>query len=419
MSLVTGVWRLLSCEGLVCHVSRWSTVVSVLKMIIPLVGFSDTGEPLINAVISGDEAAAEPHAEVLRRLGLASPTVFCMPEAVLAAGPTAAHVPLLRSNPTIVGPFSFSAAGHARAWLDGGTGGCQYALFAQPPGGTTSWKAMVDAAAAEKLPAERLMLLLEVPTLVDTTAVRVLAASVESLAASKGSGCYECCRYALLTPRAGPALSSHMLTIPVRGGGGGGLASQGRKRGCLLRCCPRRPARHRRGPRAGAAAAARSDRCQRSAANHCGRPVQLGRQLDWRSDDRPAAPHEYLHPLDGAAGPSNRLARPRAPTLTHPPVCRLRGRAYPPLPRPASAARPVRCRVRPVRPLRWVRQPTPQEPSPHFVSSSLRFASSLRPLSLGLCRSAAPPLALVSRHTTCSRCVPRCVPGCAGCTPRW
>ena len=190
-------------------------MVSVLKMIIPLVGFSDTGEPLINAVISGDEAAAEPHAEVLRRLGLASPTVFCMPEAVLAAGPTAAHVPLLRSNPTIVGPFSFSAAGHARAWLDGGTGGCQYALFAQPPGGTTSWKAMVDAAAAEKLPAERLMLLLEVPTLVDTTAVRVLAASVESLAASKGSGCYECCRYALLTPRAGPALSSHMLTISL------------------------------------------------------------------------------------------------------------------------------------------------------------------------------------------------------------
>ena len=157
-------------------------------MLIPLIGFSDDGTPLVNPLISGDEAHDVPAMEVIRRLGIASPTMLCMPKAVLAKPPSAEHTTMVREGPAIVGPFSFAEAAHARAWLERGS---QFALFAQSSG---SFQSMADAATAEKLPAERLMLLLDVPALADTAAVQALASSVESLAAPKGSGCYECCR---------------------------------------------------------------------------------------------------------------------------------------------------------------------------------------------------------------------------------
>jgi phosphoribosyl-ATP pyrophosphohydrolase/phosphoribosyl-AMP cyclohydrolase/histidinol dehydrogenase len=157
-------------------------------MIIPLIGFGEDGAPLLNTLISGDEASGVDPREVIRRLGIASPSMLCMPPAVLAAPPSAEHISIVRDGPAIVGPFSFAAAGEARAWLERGS---QFALFAQSSG---SFQSMVDAAAAEKLPAERLMLLLDVPALTDTAAVQALASQIESLAAPSGSGCFECCR---------------------------------------------------------------------------------------------------------------------------------------------------------------------------------------------------------------------------------
>ena len=62
--------------------------------ICPIVGFSEAGAPLINARLSGEEAANQTPYEVLRRLGLASPVMLCMPAAVLEAAATAANFAL-------------------------------------------------------------------------------------------------------------------------------------------------------------------------------------------------------------------------------------------------------------------------------------------------------------------------------------
>ena len=161
-------------------------------MLIPLLGVSGDGEPLITRRISGDEAANVPASEVVRRLGIASPVMLCMPKAVLESKPSPTLSALFRDNISCaVGPFSFDQTDAARAWLESGA---KFAVFTQPAGIDASdlADAVKEAAASAALPAERLILLLDVPPLNGSAAVQRLIACIHTLAAPHGSGCYEC-----------------------------------------------------------------------------------------------------------------------------------------------------------------------------------------------------------------------------------
>lgn len=174
-----------------------------------LVGFDAAGEPLLGPRITGNEAANAPGLEVVRRLGLASPVILCLPPAVLAAPPTEAISELLCEASCIVGPFRLENADDARAWLDAGA---KQALFVQPDSSEQPLASTVkDAAAQVGIPGERLMLLVSVPLepahppgLVDR-----LVADITSLAAPNGVGCYECCK-----PETVGIVSGILLVMP-------------------------------------------------------------------------------------------------------------------------------------------------------------------------------------------------------------
>ena len=104
-------------------------------MLIPLVGFADSGSPLMSARISGT-ADGSPDCpspfEVARRLGIAATLALLVPPTVLASPPGEEQAALLRDVECIVGPFSFDRADEAREWL---SAGARYALFTAPAGG--------------------------------------------------------------------------------------------------------------------------------------------------------------------------------------------------------------------------------------------------------------------------------------------
>ena len=162
-------------------------------MLIPLVGFTESGEPLLSPRITGDDGAGVMPLEVVRRLGLASPIFLCMPSTVLAAPPSPALTEHMLEGNCIVGPFSFERADEAREWL---SSGAKYALFMPPElAADSSLAAMVKGAAAEvAIPAERLILLMRAPLANDAVAVARFFEDVQQLAAPTGAGCYECCR---------------------------------------------------------------------------------------------------------------------------------------------------------------------------------------------------------------------------------
>ena len=162
--------------------------------VCPLVGFSQAGEPLINERISGQEAAPQPAVEIVRRLGIASPLMLCMPHAVLDKKPSEAQKnEILYCNDCIVGPFTFAQTDGMRSWLEGGA---KYAFVCAPATDSPAGLAdtIKEAALSGALPAERLVLLLNAPSLVSSESVRRVAADVHAVAASAGAGCYECCR---------------------------------------------------------------------------------------------------------------------------------------------------------------------------------------------------------------------------------
>ena len=169
-------------------------------MLIPIIGFSPSGEPLLGD--QGFEVADVPSFEIVRRLGVASPLVLCLPAELLKAPPSEAICELMRETTTVVGPFALERADEAREWL---SMGAHYALFLPPanlgigaecpPAAAKPLAEAVRAAAAEvAIPAERMMLLVDVPALENAAALARFQADIESLAAPAGSGCYECCK---------------------------------------------------------------------------------------------------------------------------------------------------------------------------------------------------------------------------------
>jgi phosphoribosyl-ATP pyrophosphohydrolase/phosphoribosyl-AMP cyclohydrolase/histidinol dehydrogenase len=168
-------------------------------MLIPIIGFSPSGEPLLGD--QGFEVADVPSFEIVRRLGVASPLVLCLPAELLKAPPSEAICELMRETTTVVGPFALERADEAREWL---SMGAHYALFLPPanlgigaecPPAAKPLAEVVRAAAAEvAIPAERMMLLVDVPALENAAALARFQADIESLAAPAGSGCYECCK---------------------------------------------------------------------------------------------------------------------------------------------------------------------------------------------------------------------------------
>ena len=163
-------------------------------MLIPIIGFSPSGEPLLGD--QGFEVADVPSFEIVRRLGVASPLVLCLPAELLKAPPSEAICELMRETTTVVGPFALERADEAREWL---SMGAHYALFLPPAnlgvGAQSPLAEAVRATAAEvAIPAERMMLLVDVPALENAAALERFQADIESLAAPAGSGCYECCK---------------------------------------------------------------------------------------------------------------------------------------------------------------------------------------------------------------------------------
>jgi len=148
----------------------------------------DLRSPLA-AVVKG-EAASEPDAEVVRRLGLANHVFVWLSSAELAEPPSAERIVMLRGSSCAVGPFPLESANQARDWLNAGA---QYALLA--PVATAALGGLAEAvmavAAAEALPAERLLLLIQ-PKSTSGAAADELVAALQSLAAKTGSGCREC-----------------------------------------------------------------------------------------------------------------------------------------------------------------------------------------------------------------------------------
>ena len=96
-------------------------------MLIPIIGFSPSGEPLLGD--QGFEVADVPSFEIVRRLGVASPLVLCLPAELLKAPPSEAICELMRETTTVVGPFALERADEAREWL---SMGAHYALFLPP-----------------------------------------------------------------------------------------------------------------------------------------------------------------------------------------------------------------------------------------------------------------------------------------------
>lgn len=174
----------------------------------------DLREPLA-AAIKG-EAAAEPDAEIVRRLGLASHVFLWFSSAELSAPPSPARIAMLREASCTVGPFPLNSAHQARDWLNAGA---QYALLAPAPSGILSnLAAAVRAAATEEaLPAERLFLLVQAESTSGSAADELIAA-IGSLAAKTGSGCRECER-----PRTVGAVAGVLLAL---GGATGGTAAE-------------------------------------------------------------------------------------------------------------------------------------------------------------------------------------------------
>ena len=128
----------------------------------PLLGFSDAGKPLLNVRISGDEAASQSPEEIVRRMGLASPLLLVLPSNVIEAKPTDGQASMLRASTCIVGPCNFAQADGPRAWLEAGA---KYALFCAPAAGSPAALAAAVTVAAKDaaIPAERLLMLLNVP----------------------------------------------------------------------------------------------------------------------------------------------------------------------------------------------------------------------------------------------------------------
>ena len=161
-------------------------------MRIPLIGFDGDGLPLMGVRITGSDDEQTHPLEVVRRLGLASPVLLCFPEAILSAPPSEAMLELLREAMCIVGPFSFDHADDARNWL---SAGATHALFMLPR--TTGEQRTADAikAASKELaiPGDRMVLLVDAPAQ-EVGAMDRFSTEIEALAASSGSGLYECCR---------------------------------------------------------------------------------------------------------------------------------------------------------------------------------------------------------------------------------
>ena len=155
---------------------------------MPLFAVLDLRSP-IPAVLKG-EAAGESDAEVVRRLGLASPVIIWLSVDELSAPPSAERKAMLRSCTCVVGPFVLEHAYATREWLNAGA---QYALLAPAAG------AMLNALpgemrriiAEEALPSERLLLLLT-PAELEGEEADALMGAMAGLAAKSGSGCREC-----------------------------------------------------------------------------------------------------------------------------------------------------------------------------------------------------------------------------------
>ena len=159
----------------------------------PLLGFDSAGAPLLNTRLSGDEASTQPDDEVIRRLGLASPLLLALPEAVANQKPTGDHASILQSSNCIVGPYAAEEAVKAREWLGAGA---VYALVCAPAAANASQLAerVTRLAGDAAIPNDRLLLLLNVPSLADASDVERVRSEVTALAAKTGAGCYECCR---------------------------------------------------------------------------------------------------------------------------------------------------------------------------------------------------------------------------------
>jgi len=125
--------------------------------------------------------------EVVRRLGLGGGVCLWLSSAALEAAPSDEQKALLKSTSCTIGPFELTQADAAREWLNEGAVRCIFSVRGE-----------ASAAAAIKrdtagLPAERLMVALQVGPLDDAATLPALVSSLDELAAAKGSGCLEYC----------------------------------------------------------------------------------------------------------------------------------------------------------------------------------------------------------------------------------